>query len=247
MASRPFVLLHGAWHGGWCWARVADILRGRGHRVTTPTLTGLGERAHLLSAQTDLSTFIADVLGHLAAEELTDVVLVGHSFGGCVITGVADRLRAMEGGETERILARLIHLDSHLLLDGESTFDRMDPAVIANRLKAAEKATGGLAFPVPPAAALGVTDPQDVAWLDRRLTPHPVASYREALHLSAPIGAGLPNAYVLCTDPVYAPLEASRQRVADLGWPVHPLASGHDPMITAPLALADLLESLAEG
>lgn len=240
-SSHTFVLVHGAWHGGWCWQRVVQRLQARGHRVTAPTLTGLGERAHLLSAATTLSLFITDIAAHLEAEELTDVTLVGHSFAGCIIAGVADR------PDSRARLARMIHLDSHLLVDGESTFDRMDPVVVADRLAAAERETGGLAFPVPPARAFGVTDPGDQAWLDRRLTPHPVASYREPLRLSQPNGAGLPQDYIVCTDPLYGPLASARLRVADWGWPVHPLASGHDPMITAPQALADLLDSLARA
>src|SRR5579875_3323603 len=91
-AQRTFVLVHGAWHGGWCWSRVAAILRGRGHRVFTPTQTGLGERAHLLSRDITFDTFVQDVVGVFEAEELEDVVLVGHSFGGSSISGVVDRM-----------------------------------------------------------------------------------------------------------------------------------------------------------
>jgi len=111
-SSRTFVLVHGMWHGGWCWSRVAEALRARGHRVTTPTQTGLGERKHLLSASITLDTFVADVVNHLEWEDLSEVVLVGHSFGGAPISGAAD-------GAPERI-AKLIYLDAAIMEDGET-------------------------------------------------------------------------------------------------------------------------------
>ncbi len=120
MTSATFVLVHGAWHGGWCYARVAGLLRARGHTVFTPTLTGQGERAHLLSGSINLSTHIEDVLGVFAFERLDDVVLAGHSYGGMVITGVADRI-------PERIRA-LAYLDAFVPENGQSLFDIYIPA-----------------------------------------------------------------------------------------------------------------------
>ncbi|MCH8152732.1 MAG: alpha/beta fold hydrolase, partial [Planctomycetes bacterium] len=112
---KSFVLVHGAYHGGWCWKRVADVLRSRGHSVTTPTQTGVGERSHLLSESVTLSVFIDDIVNHLTWENLTSVVLVGHSFGGITITGVADAV-------PER-LSKLIYLDAVILENGEALFD----------------------------------------------------------------------------------------------------------------------------
>jgi pimeloyl-ACP methyl ester carboxylesterase len=110
-----YVLVHGGAHGGWCWHHVAKRLRAAGHAVFTPTLTGLGERRHLLSADTDLETHITDVLNMMLFEDLSDVILVGHSYGGMVITGVADRARAR--------IQQLVFLDAAIPRDGEALID----------------------------------------------------------------------------------------------------------------------------
>lgn len=233
--SKTLVLVHGAWHGGWCWARVAAILRGRGHRVSTPTLTGLGERAHLMSPDIDLALMTADLVNHLHFEDLADVTLVGHSFAGNAITGAADQV--------PRRLARLVYLDAIVPESGRAPFDTLPREVVAERLRLAEKSSGGLSIPPPPAAAFGVTDPADAAWLDSRLTPHPLRSFTTAQTFAAPPGNGLPAEYVLCNDPAYGPLEGSRARARALDWPIIELAAGHDAMVTAPVALADLLEA----
>ncbi len=140
---KTFVLVHGAFHGGWCWKRVADVLRSRGHHVTTPTQTGLGERSHLLSESITLSVFIDDIVNHLTWEDLTSVVLVGHSFGGITITGVADAV-------PERI-AKLIYLDGAILENGEALFDLFPKEIVEVRIQAAKETSGGLAMPAPPA------------------------------------------------------------------------------------------------
>src|SRR4030095_5416665 len=111
-ASKTFVLVHGAWHGGWCWSRVASILRGRGHIVLTPTQTGVGERSHLLSRSIDLDVFVADIVNVLQWEDLKDVVLVGHSFGGHATSGTADRV-------PERI-SQIVYLDAWILENGQT-------------------------------------------------------------------------------------------------------------------------------
>jgi len=122
--THTFVLVHGVWHGGWCWSRVAALLRARGHRVTTPTQTGLGERSHLLSPAITMDTFVEDIVRHLEWEDLQDVVLVGHSFGGAPITGAADRV-------LERI-GRLIYLDGAIMEDGETWFGLLPPDIAAS-------------------------------------------------------------------------------------------------------------------
>ena len=140
---KNFVLVHGAWHGGWCWERVAAILRSRGHYVTTPTQTGLGERSHLLSETITPSVFIDDIVNHLKWENLTNVILVGHSFGGLTITGVADAV-------PERI-AKLIYLDAAIIENGEAAFDLLPKEIVVARLNAANETSGGLAMPAPSA------------------------------------------------------------------------------------------------
>jgi pimeloyl-ACP methyl ester carboxylesterase len=235
--TRCFVLLHGAWHGGWCWARVAPLLRARGHVVFTPTQTGLGERAHLLSPAVTLETFISDLTGVLEAEELTGAVLVGHSFAGLAITGAADRMPGR--------IRRLIYLDSRILEHGASSADA-DPALAESRRQAAAR-LGGLAIPPPPPAAFGVPPGPDADWLARRMTPHPLRTMEDRLSLSNPaVGNGLPCTYVACTDPIYPPLDASRRWARGrTGWEWREIAAGHDCMVTAPEACARLLEEIA--
>lgn len=233
--SRNFVLLHGAWHGGWCWERVANRLRTRGHRVTTPTQTGLGERAHLMSPDIDLEVFTTDLVNHLLWEDLTDVVLVGHSFGGNAISGAAE---AVPGR-----IARLIYLDALVPVSGRSTFDDYPAGMATQRIEQAEQSSGGLSIPAPPASAFGIADAADAAWLEARLTPHPLGTYTSAQSFHDEPGNGLPAEYILCNDPIYGPLQGARTRARSLGWPVREIATGHDAMVTAPEALVDLLET----
>lgn len=228
-----FVLVHGAWHGGWCWARVAPLLRAQGHQVFCPTLTGLGERAHLLGRQVDMSTHIEDVAGVLEAEELRDVVLCGHSYGGMVITGVAVRCK-------DRI-RQLVYLDSAVVEDGESWSSAHSPQLQAERRRLAE-ASGGVSMPVPRAEVFGLRDPGDLEWVQRRLTPQPFAPYDQKLHWGGPVGNGLPKVYVDCTDPVYAGLAPVKDRLrGQPGWPVIELRTGHDAMVSAPEETARML------
>ncbi len=234
-----FVLVHGAWHGGWCWVRVADILRREGHRVFTPTCTGLGERAHLLSEHITLDTFVRDVAGVIAAEELTEVVLVGHSFGGLAISGVAEAM-------PER-LRHLVYLDALIVQPGRAPFDGLRPEVVAAR-RAAAAPSGSLSLPPPSAAAFGVLDPADAAWVTRRLTPHPLSTYESPLPIRGPVGNGLPRTYVDCTTPSYATLDGVKDWVrGQPGWGWREMATGHDAMVSAPDALARLLVELGRG
>lgn len=240
-AAQPstFVLVHGAWHGGWCWSRVAARLRERGHAVFTPTLTGLGERRHLISPQINLDTHVEDVVNLLQFEELERVVLVGHSYAGIVISGVADRV--------PQRLRQLVYLDALLLEPGKSLFSDFPPAAVEQRLKAIRETGGGVgaAAALPP-AAFGVKDPADAAWVARHLTPQPVGTYLQPLLLKAPLGNGLPKTYIECTGDPIATLEPTKARVrADAGWQLRTLATGHDAMVTAPAALTELLTDLA--
>ena len=232
-----FVLVHGAWHGGWCWKRVADILRRRGHVVTTPTQTGLGERSHLLSEAVTLSVFVDDIVNHLKWEDLKNVVLVGHSFGGAVITGTADKARAR--------IASLIYLDAAIIEDGETWFGLLPKNLVEERIQAARESSGGLSLPAAPVEAFGVFDPEDAEYMVSKLTPHPLATFISELKLDGPVGNRLPASFVSCTVPVYEPAAFCRQRAMEAGWPIYELATGHDAMITAPLATADLIERLS--
>jgi len=228
------VLVHGAWHGGWCWRRVADLLAAQGHRVFCPTLSGLGERAHLLTREVNLSTHIADVVGLLESEELSEVVLVGHSYGGIVITGVAARAKAR--------LRQLVYLDSAIVEDGGTWAGAAVPAIVAERRRLAQESSGGLSMPVPKAEVFGLRDPKDIEWVQRRMTPHPFAPYDERMNWGGPVGNGLPKVYVDCTDPAYAGLAAAKERIRGKpGWPFIELKTGHDAMVSAPGETAKLL------
>ncbi len=236
ISPQTFVLVHGAWHGGWCWRDVADLLRARGHRVFAPTLTGLGERRHLLGPDNSLSTFVADMAGVIEAEELEDIVLVGHSHGGAVISGVADAM-------PERIRA-LVYLDATILKNGESAFGVLPAEVVAERRRKVAEA-GGIAMPVPEVTAFGVpVDHPRADWVRRRLTPHPVGSYESPLALSHPVGNGVPCTYISCTDPLYLPMEPARAYARQAGWTFIEMPTGHDAMVLEPEALAWLLEGV---
>ncbi len=234
-SSQTFVLVHGAWHGGWCWHKVAALLREEGHTVSAPTVSGLGERHGLLSPEIDLGTMIADIVDHILAVELHDVRLVGHSFGGPIITGVADEI-------PER-LAELTFLDSLWLENGQAPADLLPPDTWANRLAGARAFDDGLSLPVPPPAAFGVVDPEGVALLEQQLTSHPVASYLSPLELHNPVCNGLPARYVLCTAPPYQPVAESAVRARAAGLPVIQLVAPHDAMISEPQKTASVLLS----
>lgn len=235
-----FVLVHGAWHGGWCWRRVAEGLRAGGHLVFTPTLTGLGERSHLIRPDITIEDFATDVANVIETEELQQVILVGHSFAGGPISVIADR--------HPEIMRHLIYLDAVILEDGQSAFSNLDPNIVARRIELAQETSGGLTIPVPSPEAFGVTAPQDAAWLSRRLSPHPLNSYREPIRLNHPLGNGIRKTYIACLDPAYRPLLPTHERVRrESGWEYLELASGHDAMVISPDALTDLLVRCASG
>ena len=232
---RIFVLVHGGFHGGWCWDDVALRLRALGHVVYTPTQTGCGERSHLLARTITLDTFVDDIADVFLSEDIHDAVLVGHSFGGSAISGVADRM-------PERI-RQLVYLDAIMLENGQTTFDLLDPDGVQARLKAAD-ASGGLAIAPPPAGVFGIRDPAQLEFVQARLTSHPLGTYTSPLKLAHPVGNGLPAVYVQCTDPVYAGLQASRDWVAAHGMRRIDIATGHDAMVTAPGLLVEILVQL---
>ena len=229
-----FVLVHGAWHGAWCWQKIVPPLWAAGHRVYVVTLTGVGERAHLLSKAVTLDTHIADVAAVIETEELLDPILVGHSYGGVVITGVADRLAAR--------LRHLVYLDAVVLHSGESWSSAHPPEVQAARRQAI--AEHG-ALPAPDPALFGLSG-ADRAWVARRQTPHPGSVYDSPLNFDPQRLRGLPRTFIDCTAPALATIATSRERVRrEPGWNVLEIATGHDAMISAPQALLAILANLA--
>ena len=229
---KTFVLAHGAWHGGWCWERVAARLHG--HRVYTPGYTGMGDRAHLLSADITMASFVDDLVGLIEAEDLRDVILVGHSLGGVPITGAADRI-------PERI-RRLVYLDGVVLESGRSPFDTYPPQDVQSRIASA---VDGLAVPppdpLPPAWGLAPGTP-DYDWVARQLTAMPLKVYQTALTLKGPVGAGLPRTYIHCTQPTSPVIAPSAALVKSWqGWDWIDFPGPHDCMITHPQAVAEIL------
>lgn len=238
-SRHTFVLVHGGFHGGWCWKHVTEMLRERGHFVCTPTHTGLGERAHLLDESLGLETFVQDIVGVLETEELTDVTLVGHSFGAISVTGAADR--------TAPRLRRLVFLDGILVQGGCTAFDELSPEEVDKRVRAAQEYSGGLGVRPFPPSAFGVTDPEQAEWVRRRVTPHPLRTYRDTLVLEHEFGNDLPCTYIACTNPWYQPVESSREWArshADWGWKEIPAA--HNAMVTHPELVADTLCDVAD-
>lgn len=232
-----FVLIHGAWHGAWCWRRVLPLLRAAGHEAHAVTLTGVGERAHLLRPDLGLQDHIADVLGLIAAEELDDdLVLVGHSYGGIVLTGVADALLA----RGHRGLRHLVYVDAVTPHPGESWSSQHAPDTVTTRVAAARE-RADQAIPPPDAVVFGL-EGADRDWVNRRQTPQPLGVYQDPLAFDAARIATLPRTFIDCTAPALPTIAVMRERVRrEPGWRVRELATGHDPMVSAPEALVSLL------
>jgi pimeloyl-ACP methyl ester carboxylesterase len=231
-----FVLVHGAWGGAWVWRRVLGPLRAAGHEVHAVTLTGDGERAHLRRADITLRTHIDDVLGLIDAEELQGITLVGHSYAGQVITGVADALLARGAGA----LRQLVYIDAMVPLPGEGWGSIHAPETVAARQALA--AANDNALPPPDPCEMGV-DGADREWLLRRQVPHPFGPYREPMPFDGARWAAVPRTFIDCNRPAYPTIEGSRQRVrSQPGWRVVELPTGHFPMVTTPaLLVAQLL------
>ncbi len=231
-----YVLVHGAWHGSWCWKRVRKALQAHGHEVFTPTLTGLGERSHLLSPQVNLETHICDVVNLIRWEELSNVVLCGHSYGGPVVSGVADRV-------PDRIGA-LVYLDAFLLDDGRSVHDEVPPKDRNAQLEGARLHGEGWKVPPIPAAAFNV-NAKDAAWMDRQCTMQPLAAFQQPLRLSGKINAVKEVTFVVATGYEGSPFMPSYERAKAKGWKTLSMACGHDVMLDMPEELTTILLNAA--
>ena len=228
-----FVLIAGAWQGGWAWDRVTGLLRARGHDVHTPTLTGLGERSHLVSPQIGLSTHVEDLLGVLVNQRLTGSILVGHSYGGQVIAGAASRRPDLVG--------QLVYLDAFLPDDGQSATAEQPEQIAHHYRESVEERGFGWLIPPRRLDVLGVTDPADVQWLQSLMVPHPYRTFNDPASVSSE-SLALPSMFIECVDWMRV-FENQRVKAQGRGWPVHELATGHQAMTTAPAALADLLHA----
>jgi pimeloyl-ACP methyl ester carboxylesterase len=234
-----YVLVHGGGHGGWCYQRVARLLRSAGHEVYTPTLTGLGERSHLLSPKIDLDLHIADVVAVLHYEDLRDVILVGHSYGGMVITGVGDRA-------AERI-GRLVYLDAATPVNGQSLVDVAGPIIEATRPSG--QVVRGVELVLLPFAEAGrfygVEEASDVAWMADRLAGHPWRCFEQRLRLTNEAALwAIPQYHVVCTSTLATRSRALMEKARAEGrlWEID---TGHDLMITEPRAVTDALLEVA--
>ena len=226
------VLVHGGFHGGWCWRRVAEPLRAMGWRVYTPTLTGLADRAHLLTPEVGLETHVQDILGLIEAEELDDIVLCGHSAAGAVITVVADRVPTR--------IAGLLYLDASLPVAGQSMLDFMGDTQGVPALFRAQAAAHGDGWRVPAgvpfdAAGFGVEDPADAVWVNRRMTAHPLAAFTDPLELTGAWEGIARRTYIRCErfqiahgEPLITRLEQHP------GWHTERWDCAHSPNIVAP-------------
>jgi pimeloyl-ACP methyl ester carboxylesterase len=236
-----YVLVHGGGHGGWCYQRVARMLRSAGHEVYAPSLTGLAERSHLLGPHVDLDLHIQDIVALLHYDDLKDVILVGHSYGGMVITGVADRAADRVG--------RVVYLDAATPVNGQSLVDVAGPIIEAVRPYG--QTVDGVELvllPGPGAGALyGVTDPDDLAWMEERLTGHPWKCFEQPLKLTnEPAFNALPQYHIVCTSTLATRDEDLMREAREAGrlWDID---TGHDLMITEPEAVTNALIEVASA
>ena len=244
-----FVLVHGAWHGGWCWRDVRRALAACGHEVFTPTLTGLADRAHLMSRDITIDTHIDDIANLMICEELEEVCLVGHSYAGQVISGVADRLKSR--------IAHMVYLDAYIGADGESTTSMrtrmqnpdataadIQAAIAAREAKTDER--GGSPCDYPTLFDIPESMGDAHAWVKRRITPQPIGAQTTPLTLRNGGSNGIPRTYVLCTGVVHRTsfMEVAEPLYSDPTWQVRELPTGHDAMVTMPLETAELLQQV---
>jgi pimeloyl-ACP methyl ester carboxylesterase len=223
-AAKPasFVLVHGAWHGGWCWQRVTDRLTARGHRVFAPTLTGLCERSHLNSPGVNLSTQISDIVNEIQWKDLAGVVLVGHSYGGMVITGVAEQIGPK--------IASIVYLDAFVPADGQSLAD------LGGKVDA-----GPFTAPIP--AARFAVNEADRAWVDSKMTPQSTACFTEKLKVTGAYQKVSRKTYIRATQ--FAGFATTLEKLrGDASWKTCVVDCGHDVMIDKPDELTKILLEL---
>ena len=232
--GKTFLVCHGAWSAGWAWKKVHPLMAAAGHRLVTPTYTGLGERAHLATPSIDLETHIQDILNVIGYEDLRDIVLIGHSYGGMVATGVADRAR-------DRI-TQLIYIDAFVPEDGQSLLDLNEVA----RPRMQELTKSGDGWRVPPNPTPPDTPPADVEWLTERRVHMPIKCFETSLKMHN--GAlGLPRNYIYATriTPADTFGRFAERAKSDPAWRYHEIDASHSPNVTAPEALMSLLQQIA--
>lgn len=233
-----FLLVHGAMHGGWCWRRLVPYLQKEGHEVFTPTLTGMGERSHLITRETGLYTHVDDLLGVLKFEDLSDTIVVGHSYAGLVITQLAEVA-------FERIQG-MIYLDAFLARGGQCLFDLLHEVTQKFYLDWSKQAGEG--WRLRPSDAFltrwGLINPDDIAWVAPRLTDIPMKCYFDKLDLKRHAADSLPKTYIHCTrGPMASALEPFSNYAKAKKWRYNEIDAMHDVMVTEPEKLAELILS----
>ena len=229
-----FVLVHGAWHGAWCWRRVARLLRSGGHDVFTPTLTGVAERSHLLRPAINVDTHILDVVNEMKWQELAGVVLVGHSYGGMVISGAAEKM--------EKAIASLVMLDAFMPEDGQGVID-IYPAQMRETVQAALRA-GATTMP-PRSAALFNVNEKDRAWVDAQCTPQPIKCFTQTLALTGARERIGNKTYIRAATYPAPHFDAGLALARARNWRTYELDCGHDVMLDMPERLAQILQDAA--
>ena len=237
MAS--FVLVHGAWHGSWCWKRVRRALQEQVHDVFTPTLTGVAERSHLLSRDVNLETHILDVVNLMRWEELSEVVLCGHSYGGCVISGVADWM-------PDRIHS-LVYLDAFVLENGENLAQHIPEIQNRQFVEGVEKVGEGWKVPPIPAEVFKVNT-EDLQWVNRQCTMHPMECFQQRINLGGGIEKIKNVTFILATKFVDgSPFPPFYERAKAKGWTTLTISCGHDVMLDRPAELTRVLLNSLES
>ena len=226
-----FVLVHGAWRGAWCWRRVARLLSQSGHEVFTPTLTGVGERSHLLKPDVNLDTHILDVANEMKWQELNNVVLVGHSYAGMVISGVAEKM--------EKSIGSFVMVDAFFPETGEALIDLQPPQVRDSFLTA--ERNGALAMPPRPAAMFNVNE-KDRAWVDAQCTSHPLKCFLQKLTLTRARERIGKKTYIRATGYASDPFDRAMTNARAKGWRTYEVPCGHDVMLDMPERLAAILQ-----
>jgi pimeloyl-ACP methyl ester carboxylesterase len=234
-SAKTFVLVHGAWHGGWCWRRVSDLLEGRGHKVFTPTMTGLGERSHLIDPKVNLATHITDIVNVIKWEGLGDIVLVGHSYGGAIISGVAEQMGDKIGS--------IVFLDAFVPESGDSLATNASQPVREAIAALVEK---GETTMKPVSAAVFRVNEKDRARVDAMCTPHPVATFTDTIALTGARERVAKKAYIRAKGYPSVPFDGVQERLkADAAWRVYEMPCGHDAMVDMPDRLTEILIEVA--
>jgi len=231
-----YILVHGAWGGSWCWKSIRRALQAQSHEVFTPSLSGVGERSHLLSRHIDLDTHIADVMNLIRWEELSDVVLCGHSYGGCVVTGVADRM-------PDRIRA-LVYVDAFVPENGQSLHDTLPAEQKHAQVEGARKTGDGWKVPPIPAEVFNV-NAGDRVWVDRQRTPQSLATFQQPLQLTGATDRIKNVTYILATGWEHSPFLQFYEKAKAKGWKTLTMACGHDVLMDKPGELLEVRLAVA--